>query len=216
MQEHGTLVLCISGVNISSRYKIAVHHQFLFPSVPGSHNHAKIRLNKHCTLHLHGNPTDHEMANKFYISLPVPHPAMAKSGSRRPPLTPSTVSPPCLSAHTSSVTRRDSGSGGASPTKATSLLAKVASHPSTPRKDTPMSSPLPSPSPKSPEDRQSPLCAPGEGRHAVFTQDPSRYWSTHRQQDGYISFPDFEKFCQSHEAYEVRDDQRHERTAVKT
>lgn len=143
------------------------------------------------------------MANKFYISLPVPHPAVAKSGSRRPPLTPSTVSPPCLSAHTSSVARRDSGSGGASPTKATSLLAKVASHPSTPRKGTPMSSPLPSPSPKSPEDHQSPL-------------DPSRYWSTHRQQDGYISFPDFEKFCQSHEAYEVRDDQRHERTAVKT
>ena len=36
------------------------------------------------------------------------------------------------------------------------------------------------------------------------------------QADGYISFPDFEKFCQSHETYEVRDDQRHERTAVKT
>ena len=145
------------------------------------------RLNKHCTLHLHGNPADHEMANKFYISLPVPHPAMAKSGSRRPPLTPSTVSPPCLSAQTSSVTRRDSGSGGASPTKATSLLAKVASHPSTPRKGIPMSSPLPSPSPKSPEDHQSPLCALGEGRHAMFTQDPSRYWSTHRQQGTFQS-----------------------------
>ncbi|OCL03850.1 hypothetical protein AOQ84DRAFT_381208 [Glonium stellatum] len=152
------------------------------------------------------------MANTFYIALPAPHPAMAKSGSRRPPLTPSTVSPPCLSAHTPLAARRDSGSGSLSPTKATSLLAKVASHPSTPRKGTPVSSPLPSPSPKSPEDHQS----LGEGRHAMFNQDPSRYWSTNRQQDGYISFPDFEKFCQSRDAYEVRDDQRHERAAVKT
>ncbi|OCK81275.1 hypothetical protein K432DRAFT_295881 [Lepidopterella palustris CBS 459.81] len=155
------------------------------------------------------------MANRFYISLPPPTPSMQKSGSRRPPLTPSTVSPPCISSQTSSASRRDSGCR--SPTKATSLLAKVASHPSTPRRGTPASSPLPSPSPKSPGEHHSPLCTPREEcRPAMFRQDSTRHWSTHRQQDGYISFPDFEKFCQNRDDYEGHNEQCHERTTVKT
>ncbi|KAF2802645.1 uncharacterized protein BDZ99DRAFT_201500 [Mytilinidion resinicola] len=152
------------------------------------------------------------MANRLYISLPAPCPA--KPANRRPPLTPSTVSAPSLSACTPTVSRRDSGSG--SPTKATSLLAKVASHPSTPRRGmTPASSPLPSPTPKSPEEHDSPLYEK-DGRPMIWRHDSARHFHRHQSQDGYISFPDFEKFCQTQE-YQTRDEhQNAQRTAVKT
>ncbi|PVI02764.1 hypothetical protein DM02DRAFT_522222 [Periconia macrospinosa] len=138
----------------------------------------------------------------YYYSLPTQAP-QSKSGSRRPPLTPSTVSSPCISTHAPVVTRRDSGTG--SPTKASTLLAKVASHPPTPRGDTPSQSPMVSPNAS--EMRSSPVSSPD--RPGVWRSESARYVHQYRQQDGYISFPDFEKFCQQQNPYQ-------EHAAVKT
>ncbi|KAF2731217.1 hypothetical protein EJ04DRAFT_443510 [Polyplosphaeria fusca] len=145
------------------------------------------------------------MANsRYYVSLPTQAPQQQRSGSRRPPLTPSTVSSPCLTTGIPVPSRRDSGSG--SPTKASALLAKVASHPATPRADTPASSPVSSTSERSPESYST-------ERPSVWRSESARYVRQYRQQDGYISFPDFEKFCESQNPYES---QHREHTAVKT
>jgi hypothetical protein len=80
---------------------------------------------------------------RYYYSLPTEAPARSRSGSRRPPLTPSTVSSPCLTTLVS-LPRRDSAGSSGSPTKAHALLAKVVSTPTTPRGEnppTPISSP---------------------------------------------------------------------------
>ncbi|KAF1998868.1 hypothetical protein P154DRAFT_577487 [Amniculicola lignicola CBS 123094] len=149
------------------------------------------------------------MANsRYYMSLPTPAPQHQRSGSRRPPLTPSTVSSPCLSTHATIAARRDSGSG--SPTRASALLAKVASHasPTSETSETPTSSPLPSPTSR-PID--SPLYA--SERPAVWRSESARYVSQSRQHDGYISFPDFEKFCEYQNPYDAH---QREHTAVKT
>ncbi|KAF2474359.1 uncharacterized protein BDR25DRAFT_216502 [Lindgomyces ingoldianus] len=145
--------------------------------------------------------------NKYYVSLPTQAPQHSRSGSRRPPLTPSTVSSPCLTTHAPVATRRDSGSG--SPTKASALLAKVASHPTSPKGETPVSSPIASSRPT--ETHSSPLYTPE--RPAVWRSESARYVRQYKKQDGYISFPDFEKFCATQNPYES---QHREHTAVKT
>lgn len=73
---------------------------------------------------------------RYYYSLPTEAPARSRSGSRRPPLTPSTVSSPCLTTLVS-LPRRDSAGSSGSPTKAHALLAKVVSTPTTPRGENP-------------------------------------------------------------------------------
>ncbi|KAF2680158.1 hypothetical protein K458DRAFT_312644 [Lentithecium fluviatile CBS 122367] len=144
--------------------------------------------------------------SRYYYSLPTQAP-QARSGSRRPPLTPSTVSSPCLST-APIATRRDSGAG--SPTKASALLAKVVSHPTTPRGETP-SSPTCTSDSRTSEMHSSPVYSPE--RPAMWRSESARYVHQQRQQDGYISFPDFEKFCESQNPYE---NQHREHTAVKT
>ncbi|KAF2795290.1 hypothetical protein K505DRAFT_240182 [Melanomma pulvis-pyrius CBS 109.77] len=146
---------------------------------------------------------------KYYYSLPTQAPQQQRSGSRRPPLTPSTVSSPCLTTHAPIASRRDSGSG--SPTKASALLAKVASHPTSPRGETPVTSPLPSPTSRPAEMHSSPMYSPE--RPAIWRSESARYVRQYRQQDGYISFPDFERFCENQNTY---DNQHREHTAVKT
>ncbi|KAH7122702.1 hypothetical protein B0J11DRAFT_436749 [Dendryphion nanum] len=133
--------------------------------------------------------------------------SQSRSGSRRPPLTPSTVSSPCISTHTPIATRRDSGS--CSPTRASALLAKVVSHPTTPRGEVSTPSALPSPAERTNEMQSSPVYTPE--RPQVWRSESDRYVRQYRQQDGYISFPDFEKF--SPNSYES---QHREHTAVKT
>ncbi|KAF2841427.1 hypothetical protein M501DRAFT_909623, partial [Patellaria atrata CBS 101060] len=130
------------------------------------------------------------MANQFYIPLPpqTPH---GKQAVRRPPVTPSTITPPSISRHNSSVAVRQV-TGVKSPDQATALLAKVASHPTT-RRGTPVSSPLPSPTEQPTESHRTLQQEPS----ASDRLDVSRYWTAHAQQDGYISFPDFEKFHQN-------------------
>ncbi|CAI6333325.1 unnamed protein product [Periconia digitata] len=137
--------------------------------------------------------------NQYYYSLPTQAP-QSRSGSRRPPLTPSTVSSPCISTHAPVVTRRDSGTG--SPTKASTLLAKVASHPSTPRVETP------SVSPNVLDMRSSPISS--SERPGVWRSESARYVQQYRQQDGYISFPDFEKFCQQQNPYQNQQQHQHQ------
>ncbi|KAH7386976.1 hypothetical protein DE146DRAFT_188899 [Phaeosphaeria sp. MPI-PUGE-AT-0046c] len=150
------------------------------------------------------------MANnsRYYYSLPTEAPARSRSGSRRPPLTPSTVSSPCVTTLVS-LPRRDSAGSAGSPTKAHALLAKVVSSPPTPRSET--SSSL-STSPA--ESRTSAYSNSSNQyeRPAVWRSESDRYVRQYRQQDGYISFPDFEQFCQSQNGY----DQRREQSAVKT
>ncbi len=115
---------------------------------------------------------------KYYYSLPTQAPQQQRSGSRRPPLTPSTVSSPCLTTHAPIASRRDSGSG--SPTKASALLAKVASHPTSPRGETPATSPLPSPTSRPAEMHSSPLYSPE--RPAIWRSESARYVRQYRQQ----------------------------------
>lgn len=115
---------------------------------------------------------------KYYYSLPTQAPQHQRSGSRRPPLTPSTVSSPCLTTHAPIASRRDSGSG--SPTKASALLAKVASHPTSPRGETPVTSPLPSPTSRPAEMHSSPLYSPE--RPAIWRSESARYVRQYRQQ----------------------------------
>jgi hypothetical protein len=167
--------------------------------------------------------------NKCYYSLPTQPPQQQRSGSRRPPLTPSTVSSPCLSIHAPVVTRRDSGSG--SPTKAEALLAKVVANPVSPKGESPPSSPMSSPTTRPAEMHSSPMYSPE--RPAVWRSESARYVRQYREQgkhpslmtsnweleiahttpDGYISFPDFEKFGPSPSPY---DNQHREHTAVET
>ncbi|KAF1850996.1 uncharacterized protein K460DRAFT_401029 [Cucurbitaria berberidis CBS 394.84] len=148
------------------------------------------------------------MANntRYYFSLPTEAPERSRSASRRPPLTPSTVSSPCLTTLVPVASRRDSGSSG-SPTKASTLLAKVVSSPTTPRGETPVGSPMPSP-----ESRMHSSPTYSSERPQIWRSESERYVRQYKQQDGYISFPDFEKFCQSRNSY----DQQREHTVVKT
>lgn len=128
---------------------------------------------------IHQHQLNINMANnsRYYYSLPVQAPQQPRStsGSRRPPLTPSTVSSPCLTTQSTIASRRDSGSG--SPTKAFALLAKVASHPSTPRGETPSSSPVPSP-----DDRMHSSPMYSQERPAVWRSESARYVHQYRQQ----------------------------------
>ncbi|KAF2823632.1 hypothetical protein CC86DRAFT_57726 [Ophiobolus disseminans] len=147
------------------------------------------------------------MANntRYYYSLPTEAPARSRSGSRRPPLTPSTVSSPCVTTLVSLPRRDSAGSSSGSPTKAHALLAKVVSSPTTPRGEIP-SNPAPSPTDsRTSTYHSSPTYSPE--RPAVWRSESDRYVGQYRQQDGYISFPDFENFCH---------DQHREHTAVKT
>ncbi|ORX91190.1 hypothetical protein BCR34DRAFT_501596 [Clohesyomyces aquaticus] len=148
-------------------------------------------------------------SNKYYISLPTQAPQHSRPGSRRPPLTPSTVSSPCLTTHAPVATRRDSGSSSGSPTSASTLLAKVASHPASPRNEHPATNAVPS-SPST-EMHTNPLYTPE--RPQAWRTESARYVRQYKKQDGYISFPDFEKFCATQNPY---DNQHREHTAVKT
>ncbi|KZM21836.1 uncharacterized protein EKO05_0003125 [Ascochyta rabiei] len=127
----------------------------------------------------------------YYYSLPTEAPKRSRSGSRRPALSPSTVSSPCITTHAPIISRRDSAgsaTSSSSPTKASVLLAKVASSPTTPRGE------IPSPM-VSPESRMH--SSHSMERPIVWRSESDRYVTQYRQQDGYISFPDYEKFCQS-------------------
>lgn len=119
------------------------------------------------------------MANntRYYYSLPTEAPERSRSGSRRPPLTPSTVSSPCLTTHVPMTSRRDSSGSSGSPTKASALLAKVVSSPTTPRGDTPHGSPMPSP-----ESRMHQSPAYSSQRPAVSRTESDRYVRQYRQQ----------------------------------
>jgi hypothetical protein len=121
---------------------------------------------------------------KSYYTLPT-QPPQQRPGSRRPPLTPSTVSSPCLSTAAPIVTRRDSASG--SPTKAEALLAKVVSNPVSPRGESPSSSPMPSPTTRPGEMHPSPMYTPE--RPAVWRSESARYVRQYRQQGKHPSSP---------------------------
>ncbi|KAF1839051.1 hypothetical protein BDW02DRAFT_618181 [Decorospora gaudefroyi] len=143
---------------------------------------------------------------RYYYSLPTEAPERSRSGSRRPPLTPSTVSSPCLTTLVPVASRRDSATSN-SPTKASILLAKVASSPTTPRGETPPGSPM-----LSPVTRTHSASAHVPERPTMSRTESERYVRQYRQQDGYISFPDFEKFCESQNPY----DQHRQHSTVKT
>jgi hypothetical protein len=84
----------------------------------------------------------------MYISLPPTPKAFAAPKNRRPALALSAVSPPSLTTQTSYASRKDTC--GRQSSKATALLARVASSPP-PKPPTPAASPILSPSVRSPE-----------------------------------------------------------------
>ncbi|KAL5121616.1 hypothetical protein ACEQ8H_000302 [Pleosporales sp. CAS-2024a] len=149
------------------------------------------------------------MAARYYYSLPTEAPQQSRSGSRRPPLTPSTVSSPCVTTLVS-LPRRDSAASVSSPTKAHALLAKVVSSPPTPRSETPSS--LSGSPADSRTSAYSGSPASSYERPSVWRTETDRYVTQYRQQDGYISFPDFEKFCQTQNTYHQHRDQARART----
>lgn len=122
---------------------------------------------------------------KYYYSLPTQPPQQSRSGSRRPPLTPSAVSSPCITTHAPIASRRDSGSG--SPTKASALLARIASNPVSPRGETPTASPMPSPTTKNAELASSPLYTPE--RPFIARSESARYVRQYRQQGTHPQAP---------------------------
>jgi hypothetical protein len=122
---------------------------------------------------------------RYYYTLPTEAPQRSRSGSRRPPLTPSTVSSPCLTTLIPTTSRRDSGVSG-SPTKASVLLAKVASSPTTPRGETPPGSPM-----LSPVSRVHSLSGStySSERPAMSRTESDRYVRQYRQQGKHIALP---------------------------
>jgi hypothetical protein len=115
--------------------------------------------------------------NAYYYTLPMDAPKRSRSGSRRPALSPSTVSSPCITTHVPIASRRDSAgsaiSSSGSPLKASALLAKVASSPPTSRSE------LPTPM-ASPETRMH-TSYPQE-RPTVWRSESDRYVHQYRQQ----------------------------------
>ncbi|KAF1985954.1 hypothetical protein K402DRAFT_421540 [Aulographum hederae CBS 113979] len=102
--------------------------------------------------------------------------------NRRLPLTPSTVTPPSLSAQTCS-SKHPYGMGS---TRATQMLNRVASTPSgqSSRHETPNTSPNLSPASSRTASQSSASSRPSSTRH----------WSMSQSHGGYVSFPDFEVF----------------------
>jgi hypothetical protein len=119
-------------------------------------------------------------SSRYYYSLPTDAPQRSRSGSRRPPLTPSTVSSPCLTTHAYGASRRDSSGSSGSPTKASVLLAKVASSPGSPRSETRSASPMPSP-----ETRMH--SSYSHDRPVMWRSESDRYVRQYRQQGKQIS-----------------------------
>lgn len=115
--------------------------------------------------------------NAYYYTLPMDAPKRSRSGSRRPALSPSTVSSPCITTHVPIASRRDSAgsaiSSSGSPLKASALLAKVASSPPTSRGE--LSTPM-----ASPETRMH-ASYPQE-RPTVWRSESDRYVHQYRQQ----------------------------------
>ncbi|EOD46504.1 hypothetical protein GTA08_BOTSDO09147 [Neofusicoccum parvum] len=128
------------------------------------------------------------MASKFYIQMP-PTQTPKQPSSRRSPLTPSSpgVSPPSLTAHNSCASRHDAG---VHPARATAILTRMASNGSRRSSD-------PTSTPQSPEERSS------------INSDSSDYWHHgSKEAGGYISFPDFEKYCSSSQDNDGYQDER--------
>ncbi|KAH7051266.1 hypothetical protein B0J12DRAFT_82074 [Macrophomina phaseolina] len=145
------------------------------------------------------------MASKFYIQMP-PSQNPKQPSSRRSPLTPSSpgVSPPSLTTHNSCASRHDAG---VHPAKATAILTRMASNGSR-RSSNPTSLPQ-SPGTWAPR-RWIParfLTSIAEERSSI-NSDSSDYWYHGRKEGGYISFPDFEKYCSSSQNEDGYQDER--------
>ena len=153
------------------------------------------------------------MARGLHIPLPQP-PLQRRQSSpaktRQSPLTPSTVTPPAVSSYYYSTERASKDESRLSDAqRASALLAKVAS-----KNGTPMTSPVQTPAVSQAGDVHSISSgSPSNERHSQKMRD-SGYWSVSGQQgetnpkclqicllnnheDGYISFPDFERYCQN-------------------
>jgi hypothetical protein len=131
------------------------------------------------------------MAARHYYSLPTEAPQRSRSGSRRPPLTPSTVSSPCVTTLVS-LPRRDSAGSVGSPTKAHAMLAKHVSSPPTPRSETPSSiSGSPSESRTSAYQTSAYQTSPASSyeRPGMWRTESDRYVRQSRQQGKHDSLP---------------------------
>jgi len=145
---------------------------------------------------------------RMFISLPASRPPPSRTQSARHyPLTPPTVASPSVSTQSSSATRRDSGCGDSA--RARALLSRVASSPSSPRRASPPATPKQHPSASDESQRHQAVVGQLERRYSDG-HEAAKYWTGHEQRDGYISFPDFEKYFQSYDDVLAEHQQRAE------
>lgn len=150
------------------RSRLLAHHHYYYTTPHHYTNTPILKLTPTANMSA-ANP-------RYYYSLPTEAPQRSRSGSRRPPLTPSTVSSPCLTTLVPTTSRRDSATSG-SPIKASILLAKVASSPTTPRGETPPGSPM-----LSPRSRLNSEPSYSSDRPAMSRTESDRYVRQYRQQ----------------------------------
>ncbi|EWC48270.1 hypothetical protein DRE_02374 [Drechslerella stenobrocha 248] len=130
----------------------------------------------------------------MFISLPTPvissSPAAAK---RRPPLTPPSVIPPCVTAQCSSLQQSNRDRCRSPSRSAAAYLARVSSSPNSPTLSSMTNtSALPTPSSFSVSTPTStPSSSPSEGCHFPFGQKQLQCSPT--QEGQYVSFPSFDE-----------------------
>ncbi|KAI9683132.1 MAG: hypothetical protein M1829_005923 [Trizodia sp. TS-e1964] len=124
-------------------------------------------------------------------------PVSRRSPSRRPSLSPSTVSPPSLTAQTCAIalSSRDHSLESSSP-RALALLARVASRPARTKSSSTITTPNRSPLERSQTSPHLPI------DHTAFIAAAQAMVEkvAYNAHEGYISFPDFERFCESQAA----------------
>jgi hypothetical protein len=134
----------------------------------------------------------------------------ASKASRRCPLTPPAVSAPSIAPYSSAPAMHRSYS---SP-KATTLLTRVAL---TSRANSNSGSPPSSPQEKTLGEQAAEQAYQTYAEKALAREpkgDDWRYWRDISQRDGYISFPDFERYCPQHESSQEQNqnEQRQQQT----
>ncbi|QDS70140.1 hypothetical protein FKW77_005739 [Venturia effusa] len=124
----------------------------------------------------------------------------SSSTSRRYPLASPKVTPPTISTHSSCAIRRDSDSVGDS-SNARALLSRVASSPTSPKSVLSRTSG----EKRRDEAERHPAMVGAMERRYSDGYEATKSWAGHEQRDGYISFPDYEKYLQNYEEIQNRD-----------
>ncbi|RDI86590.1 hypothetical protein Vi05172_g3404 [Venturia inaequalis] len=116
----------------------------------------------------------------------------SSSTFHRYPLASPKVTPPTISTHSSCATRRDSGGDSSN---ARALLTRVATSPTSPKSSQEKR--------RDEAERHPALVGAMERRYS--DGEVTKAWTGHEQRDGYISFPDYEKYFQNYDEVQNRE-----------